>query len=291
MGEVDLVAVVAVAEPLGAVLAFLLAGATAFLVDAAVARSTAPPPGFADPVRRLGMGALLAGLFYMGAYAPLLFAGKAQAIDVSTIGPLDLFGLHGMLVLGLAGWFLLGYPLARPWRALANRCGLEAERGILSELAFGLGFGLVLWLVVVLGMAGLAATLTRLGLGELTARELPEVIKFMAALPVGVRVALAVSAGLVEEVFFRGFLQPRIGGVFSSLLFVLAHVGYGEPFMLVGVTALSVAFALLVVRRGNVWAAVAAHFTFDAIQLLWLIPAAQTFDPAAGLLPAGLLLD
>jgi membrane protease YdiL (CAAX protease family) len=85
-------------------------------------------------------------------------------------------------------------------------------------------------------------------------------------------VALALSAGLVEELFFRGFLQPRVGIGVSTLLFVLAHLSYDQPFMLVGITILSLVFAGLVWWRQNVWPAVAAHFLFDAVQLLILIP-------------------
>ena len=79
----------------------------------------------------------------------------------------------------------------------------------------------------------------------------------------------------MEETFFRGFLQPRIGILASSLLFVLAHWTYGEPFMLVGVALLSLTYALLTRWRGSVWAAAAAHAVFDGVQLLVLVPLAM----------------
>jgi membrane protease YdiL (CAAX protease family) len=77
---------------------------------------------------------------------------------------------------------------------------------------------------------------------------------------------------VVEEVFFRGFLQPRAGVLFSTGLFVLAHVGYGQPFMLVGVALLSLLYADLLRRRGNVWVPIAAHAVFDLVQLLVVVP-------------------
>jgi membrane protease YdiL (CAAX protease family) len=80
------------------------------------------------------------------------------------------------------------------------------------------------------------------------------------------------SAGVVEEVFFRGFLQPRVGIAASSALFALAHLSYEQPLMLLGILLLSVLFALLTRWRQSVWAAIAAHAVFDAIQLLVLIP-------------------
>jgi membrane protease YdiL (CAAX protease family) len=60
----------------------------------------------------------------------------------------------------------------------------------------------------------------------------------------------------------------------STALFVAAHLGYQQPWMLVGVTLLSLFFAMLARWRQSVWAAVTAHAVFDAVQLLWLVPLA-----------------
>ena len=86
------------------------------------------------------------------------------------------------------------------------------------------------------------------------------------------RLAVSVSAGVVEETFFRGFLQPRVGIGLSTALFTLAHLSYDQPFMLVGVALLSLIFAFLVRWRQNLWAAITAHALFDALQLLVVIP-------------------
>jgi membrane protease YdiL (CAAX protease family) len=90
---------------------------------------------------------------------------------------------------------------------------------------------------------------------------------------------LALSAGLVEELFFRGFLQPRVGIALSTVFFSMAHLSYDQPFMLVGVTFLSLLFAMIVRFRQNLWAAVAAHAVFDGVQLLVVIPFALKFLP------------
>ncbi len=49
--------------------------------------------------------------------------------------------------------------------------------------------------------------------------------------------------------------------------------------MLIGVTLLSLLFALLVRWRQSVWAAVVAHAVFDAVQLLIVVPMALEFAP------------
>jgi membrane protease YdiL (CAAX protease family) len=105
----------------------------------------------------------------------------------------------------------------------------------------------------------------------------PEVIGLVIALPILVRLLLSISAGVVEELFFRGFLQPRVGVLASSTLFVMAHLSYDQPFLLIGVGLLSLLFASLVIWRQSIWAAISAHAVFDAIQLLIVIPAAMRF--------------
>jgi membrane protease YdiL (CAAX protease family) len=99
-------------------------------------------------------------------------------------------------------------------------------------------------------------------------------IPLIVGLPVWTRILVSLSAGVVEESFFRGFLQPRIGIALSTACFALAHLSYGEPFLLVGVTLLSLIYAFLVKWRQNLWPAMAAHALFDGVQLLIVVPAA-----------------
>ena len=52
--------------------------------------------------------------------------------------------------------------------------------------------------------------------------------------------------------------------------------------MLVGITLLSLIYALLVRWRQNIWPAIAAHFLFDAVQLLFVIPSALKYMESPG---------
>ncbi len=165
-----------------------------------------------------------------------------------------------------------------PWQELLSQCGLRtAHPG--REIAFGLCVGPALWISVVVLMALLALFLQATGSSELLPQELPPMVGFLAGLPFLVRAALSLSAGVVEEIFFRGFLQRRVGVFFSTLLFVLAHLSYDQPMMLVGITLLSLTFAWLTLVRRNVLPAIAAHFVFDAVQLLWFVPAQLKTNP------------
>lgn len=234
------------------------------------------PPGFRVGWRRAAAAALLAGVFYVGVFAPLGAVGLDLELDLSGTRPWQLFTLHGLLVGVMLVWGLLAYARDRDradslGRRLARAFRLASPRP-LREIGLGLWAGVTIWGGVILFVLALAAAILALGGEGIVPEGPPGVVGFLVAQPVWLRVAMALSAGVVEEAFFRGFLQPRIGLVFSTALFVLAHWSYGEPFLLVGVTILSLVFGLLARRRGDVWAAMTAHAVFDAVQLLVVIP-------------------
>ncbi len=141
------------------------------------------------------------------------------------------------------------------------------------EIGLGLSLGLAAWLAVLAAIIAIAGVLLALGFKDAVPHTPPALVGLIAALPFGVRFAVSLSAGVVEESFFRGFLQPRVGIVLSTAFFVLAHLSYGQPFMLVGIALLSLIYAFLVRWRQSVWAAIAAHALFDGVQLLVVVPA------------------
>jgi uncharacterized protein len=84
--------------------------------------------------------------------------------------------------------------------------------------------------------------------------------------------ALLVSlvAGVTEELFFRGAVQPRFGVLFTAVFFTAAHVQYGLTF-----AALEVFGAALVLgwlrRRTNTTACILLHMLYD-IGALFVFP-------------------
>lgn len=140
------------------------------------------------------------------------------------------------------------------------------------EIGLGIILGIGAWLAVLLALMGVAGVLWALGGKDAVPRQPPALVPFIAGLPILVRALISLSAGVVEETFFRGFLQPRVGIVLSTAFFALAHLSYGQPFMLIGITLLSLIYGLLVKWRQNVWAAITAHTFFDGVQLLVIVP-------------------
>jgi membrane protease YdiL (CAAX protease family) len=169
-------------------------------------------------------------------------------------------------------------------RRFAEQLGLVAP-SVPREIGLGVLLGIAAWVVVLTGMMAIGGILYAIGGDKAIPKAPPAMVPWIAALPILIRMSISLSAGIVEEGFFRGFLQPRVGILMSTCLFVLAHFSYGQPFMLIGIALLSLIYAFLVRWRQTIWPAIAAHALFDGVQLLVVIPGAlklmQTQAPKA----------
>lgn len=91
-----------------------------------------------------------------------------------------------------------------------------------------------------------------------------EIIKSMT-LPLLVFVPLLSS--ISEELFFRGFMQSKIGLVPTSILFGLAHISYQNLLQIIIPIVLGFFLGILLIKTKNLLAPISAHFTFNFIQL------------------------
>ena len=302
-------------------LAVLLALLAALVFDRMCVARGLRPPGFRVQWRRALALAVLTGLFALGIFAPLASLGTSREPDVSKITTPQLVLLHVLMLITMGIWFLLGFagrdarppqpvapvapvaplpaePLPEPLplpaelappppprlslgQQLLAQFGLRAPR-VLREIGLGLGLGVGAWLAVLMTLIAIAGVLWAVGGEKAVPKQPPALVPFIAGLPFGIRLLVSLSAGFVEESFFRGFLQPRIGIALSTAFFALAHLSYGQPFLLVGVTLLSLIYALLVQWRQNIWPAIAAHALFDSVQLLVIVPMALKLLHSAG---------
>lgn len=277
----------------------LAAFGAALFVDRAAKRRGLDPPGFADPLRRAAASALVGAALYFGVFAAVGSFGRTSASPISGIADWQLFLLQILFAVTVAGWFALGFAGTSAAGA-GSGAGGDAAGTLAGRFARQLGFatprpgremglgliaGVAAWVVVLAGVLLFVAILTSLFGEELLPQAPPPVIPWIAGRPFLLRLAIAATAGLVEETFFRGFLQPRIGIGLSTALFAMAHLSYDQPLMLVGITLLSLFYGALVKWRQNLWAAIVAHFLFDAIQLLIVIPAVLKLVYPQGALP------
>jgi len=75
---------------------------------------------------------------------------------------------------------------------------------------------------------------------------------------------IGISAGIGEEILFRGAAQPRLGLPLTALLFAAIHTQYSLSPALIQVLVLGVALGLAR-QRANTTTAIAAHATYNFI--------------------------
>ncbi|HET7712319.1 MAG TPA: type II CAAX endopeptidase family protein [Thermoanaerobaculia bacterium] len=219
-------------------------------------------------------GAKIAAYVWLGIFMILLCVvivasslSPPSAKDLARVPFYSLFSLHAILFAFLLGWWLL--TKRPPIREFLN---LQTERrghAVLIGLAVGVG-GWMFTIAMALMIAMILQALKVLP-------EQPEpsaMIAWMANLPLWKKGLIVLSAMTVEEAFFRGWLQKRVGLIASTILFALAHAGLGQPFLLIGVTLISLVIGYTFYRTKDLLPGIVAHGVFDAIQLFVIIPIA-----------------
>jgi membrane protease YdiL (CAAX protease family) len=90
----------------------------------------------------------------------------------------------------------------------------------------------------------------------------------------------ALTAGVTEEIIFRGYLQPRLEKIFrnpyaailiSSFLFGLIHFGYGTVINMIVPFFIGLVFACFYWKYRNIKLLIIFHFLWDLLSLYSLI--------------------
>lgn len=185
--------------------------------------------------------------------------------DLSRVPFYSLFTLHAILTVFLLGWWLL---TSRP--PLSQFLNIQRKR-LGESVMIGLAVGVGGWILTIL--IALAAVLI-LRAADLVPKDAqpPPMIGWLAALPLWKKGMIVFSAMTVEETFFRGWLQKRVGIILSTILFALAHSGFGQPLLLIGISVISLIIGFTFYRTKNLIPCVIVHGVFDAVQLFVIIP-------------------
>ena len=141
-----------------------------------------------------------------------------------------------------------------------------------EKIVFSLVTGVSFSFFVIIGLAFIF-TLLHYGGISLPENPLGDEIAESITLPLLFLVPLLSS--ISEEVFFRGFLQPKLingttpllGITFTSILFGIAHFSYGNPLQVFIPFLLGLGFGFILFKTKNIIAPISAHFTFNFIQL------------------------
>ena len=221
---------------------------------------------FPSPLAKAGAYAWL-GLFLFGIV--ILVTGAAlktpTAKELAATPFYRIFALHWILIVFLIVWWLLsGRP---PLGAFLNIRRERAGEAVMTGLAVGFGG----WMVTLAVALMIGLILSAMGLIPKNPQPSP-MIGYMAGLALWKKVLIVLSAMTVEEAFFRGWLQKRVGLLASTILFAIAHSGLGQPLLLIGVFIISLIIGFTFYRTKNLIPCIIAHGVFDAIQLFVILP-------------------
>jgi membrane protease YdiL (CAAX protease family) len=207
---------------------------------------------------------LLAAVLTVTVALPIATAWRAAPIGVDALGPLNLFAGQMVLATFLLTWFAL--QGGRSWRAFFS----VPSGHWIARIARGIRVGLLGWLITIVAMVVLSAIAR--GADVAPQEGFTDLVVWMARRPLALRVLVIGVAMVVEEAFFRAFLQPRFGIATATLCFALSHVNYGSPIMGGGVFVIGLVLGLAFRRYGDLVVCAVAHGVFDAIQLLVILP-------------------
>jgi len=220
---------------------------------------------FRSPSRQVMAFVLLVAILTLTVFGPMTSYGNLAAAALEGLTVLDLLLGHVIITVFLALWWVLRGDLP-----VSRFIGLSSDR-LGAQIVEGVTTGVHGWVMTILVMM---TVVTLLGQTEAApdASTVSEVMPWMTKLPWAQKLLIVAAAMSVEEIFFRAFLQARVGLVVSSMLFALGHFSYGMPYMIIGVFTISVVIGRTFARSGQILPCMVAHGVFDAIQLFVILP-------------------
>lgn len=167
---------------------------------------------------------------------------KKQFLTLTILSSSGLALVALLLNRWLAGEYLL-FPVVPSWRAVGLAVG--AALLLMAVVSLLVRFDRVFMPNIIEKLRQLAPLLTGLSWAE--------------------RIVISVLAGFGEELFFRGFLQPRIGIAAASVIFGALHALTFGYFLLAA--AMGFYLGWLLQHTGNLLVPMAVHSLYDIFAL------------------------
>ena len=160
-----------------------------------------------------------------------------------------------LIVIAVLG---VGFLVRRSWPETVDRLGLRPLRG--SWWVYAL-VAVVAFLAVGYGIDQLAAWLSPET--QKRVNDASQVVFHSLSNPQAV-VLLGLTAGVSEELVFRGAMLPRFGVLATSVLFAAVHTQYGITFATLEVFVIGLGLGWLRLRAGTL-ACIVSHAGYDII--------------------------
>lgn len=173
---------------------------------------------------------------------------------------------YGELILQSATFVLLGFlavgaGMTRDWRSAVQRLGLER----LTSRQVAISVALVVLCFAITILAGALTHLLQPSLSNEIQKNLKGMTSGVSSVPGAL--AIGISAGVGEEILFRGAIQPRYGTVYASLIWAIFHIQYGLSVVVLGVFLVGIVFGLER-RYLNTTASMITHIVYDVLAVL-----------------------
>jgi hypothetical protein len=198
------------------------------------------------------IGLSLGQIALIGGPQSLMQAGMALTIWDIVLSEVPL------ILLGLVG---VGLLIRRDGRSTLERLGLR--RLTLKQVLLAAGVSvLLLGLDFVVNWAWQAMDPTNFDLVQKVSDNL-----FGGLATVGGAIALGLSAGIGEELLFRGAVQPRLGLVLTALLFAIGHLQYGLSIATLEVFVIGLVLGV-VRKRTHTTVCILIHAAYNTVGML-----------------------
>ena len=155
--------------------------------------------------------------------------------------------------------YYLGLKGLKPHEMLAQ-VGLVNASPLKSAL---LGIGVYIGVMAISLALGLLIQLAGLNDSQNVALK-------VASLPAGSLFVAVLIAPFAEELFFRGFLQQRIGIIATSLLFAAGHIAYFSISEIVLAFCISVVLCMCYKWHKNIYAITLTHMLFNLTSVIFI---------------------
>ncbi|MDQ3043816.1 MAG: CPBP family intramembrane metalloprotease [Chloroflexota bacterium] len=176
--------------------------------------------------------------------------------DVTSV---SIFGLIANVITFVAvAYAAVGWWYVRSGREASARLGLVAP----TRRTFPISVGFLFLCFAVAITGGLLAQVLQPGVTE-DANSVARDIASDVQNPLGA-IILGLSAGIGEELLFRGALQPRFGIVLTAGIFAVIHAQYGFNLVILGLFGIGIVLGLERKYFGTI-AAILTHAMFNAL--------------------------
>ncbi len=220
-----------------------------------VALSTLMPFDPGSTPDMMGLSVLLATAIFFGGTS----LQTGAKVDVSSVSATELVTQAFALV--FIAYFGVGFLMTRDFRGATDRLGLQSIT--LQQLTRAV------LLVIALFVVTIVSSLLTLAFQPQFEKQIQQNLGTMTQnlSSFGGALILGISAGVGEEILFRGAVQPRYGIVFTSLVFASLHVQYGISLTILGIFLVSVMLGIER-KRANTTAALVTHVLYDVLAVM-----------------------